>query len=1721
MFATGGYAQICECLNCPVGLPPAGLDTCYTREFILNIRGATNDNMADPFQGICAVNVHFRHNYVWSQEMYLVSPGGDTLRLTGPAMTSGYASSALSTWNITFIPNKFPGNPDPGFQEVWDNDQLWQVFQSYNGTYHVAEGDLDDIDSGPVNGQWKIIVVNCTEIESAQFLNFSIVFCDETGIDCDCQAYGGTLHEGEPLKICEGDPSLELVLQPMYLAGEPDTTVYGYTYILSFNDVIFQVADAFDLRTYPPGKYEICGLSYDLEDVDELPVPDGMLTIPDLKADLYSSEPAFCGDVSNRCLRIDIGVPAPEIVLDTTLCAGLCLPFGDTIYCETVSVRDTFRAFNGCDSIVELHLTVLPAVANFLHDTICKGDFVIIGNNFYTQTGVYTNLLTNPVTGCDSLIILDLFVVELNVQIAPPVTLNCFHATSPLNATGSMINVDDVGIQWMASQGGTLLAGETELFAVAGSGGIYTLTLQYMLNDSTVCVDADSVIVTADPIQPMLTGPHVFSFCSGSTVNINSMGYSDASGLGGTFTYFSAWPPDPGNIVGPLITPVAGDSLFVVYQVGNCVDTLRTDFVEVAAPFATLKTPIVICNDDAGGAFNTWINFDTLVLSANVVGAWANTDLAPVSGSFPLVNFAGVPGPQSYTFTWTSVNVSLPCTNIFRTVEIFVENCACPSVATTTPGPFCVDSENGWLPDFVVTSEPGIWSITSFPPGSAPAEIVGDSLLVQNRDTGHYHIKYTLSNPPPPGCPDTSAHWFVIYDPPFADILFKDTVCNDPGSGSYPLVLDLKDLVKGGDTSGVWSELDYTGIIPMDTRYDFTNVPPGEYRFYYTTGEDRWPCSPSSYTVAITVLDCACPSLEVIEIDTLCNDLPWVALSGYVVMGGDGYWELEPMHGSSNPPSIILPDTLQLFMAEPGIYHLKFTLTDSPGGLCEVSDSLTLNLKGAPFATVVERDTVCNSEGPFPEEIDFSDLVIAGDASGQWTDLQGSGAVGMLPTLSFSDVAPGNYTFLYSTSSAQPPCIDKNYATIITVLDCQCPQFENILACAGEGDIDLLQGQLPGLQVVWEWLSLPPGNNPALLDGQIVRTSNADPGLYQLLGVIQNAAGAVCPDSVVVELTLVNTDAPEVRDMVVMCNESGPFGPVELWLDSLIIQSVGGTWLDLDNSGASGVLPLLNFEGVVPGTYRFAYVQMGVPPCPARSDTVTIVVETCDCPVISLVPLDAVCIGDSFLYLPALLLHGPSGSWAVEPSGVGTVVGDTLFFSGLTGSIELTYTLDIPPPAGCDTSASIQFRMDAANQAGAATDTLHICAGEEQTFAFAGLLAGADSGGQWTSDSLPGVDPVSGHWIGKAPVVSGYYEVLYMVSNQSVCKADTAVVTVRVEELPAVQVGADQIFGCPPGTIVLGDPSAPTGPEYLYRWYLDSIEVGDQPILLVHEVGAYVLEVTRWPLGCRSLDSVRVLPAPGFPELAGITITQPDCQGLTGSVEVTLVSGGSLPYLYRINGQGWQVEGLFEGLAAGMYLLEVEDDLGCRADTTLLLQAAAAFTVDLGPDRTVTAGTLVDLTATLTGNPGSLQQVTWQPGNHTCSDCLTREILVQANMQVTVLVRNEAGCEASDTLFLFVQMDTARFFIPNAISPNSDGVNDVLMVFGNDELELIESMEVFDRWGNAIFSIQGLAPNQAVGGWDGTYKGLDLNPGVFVYQMKLLFRDGHRQLVKGEVSLMR
>ena len=114
----------------------------------------------------------------------------------------------------------------------------------------------------------------------------------------------------------------------------------------------------------------------------------------------------------------------------------------------------------------------------------------------------------------------------------------------------------------------------------------------------------------------------------------------------------------------------------------------------------------------------------------------------------------------------------------------------------------------------------------------------------------------------------------------------------------------------------------------------------------------------------------------------------------------------------------------------------------------------------------------------------------------------------------------------------------------------------------------------------------------------------------------------------------------------------------------------------------------------------------------------------------------------------------------------------------------------------------------------------------------------------------------------------------------------------------------------------------------------------------------------------------------------------------------------------------------------------------------------------------------------------------------------------------------KGGCIANDDIRVIVEK-TRHVFIPNIFSPNADGINDKLYIFGDSKVVKVKSFVIYDRWGEQVFEADDFVPDGQSGGWDGRFKDKYMNTQVVVYYALIQFNDGAVELYKGDITVSR
>lgn len=194
---------------------------------------------------------------------------------------------------------------------------------------------------------------------------------------------------------------------------------------------------------------------------------------------LFISDAYSCSD----SISFQINEPTQLVYSDTfSLCDGDSVFSGANFYSQQGVFVDTIISALGCDSIVTSNISIIPLSYSSVIDTVC---FIYEYNGItYTQSGIYTQVFTSS-NGCDSILTLDLNIKQVDTSI------NNFNPSFYANA------VVNASYQWLDCNAGfSLITGEVNQGYTAIQNGSYAVEVT-----QNGCVDTSSCYVVSDIVS--------------------------------------------------------------------------------------------------------------------------------------------------------------------------------------------------------------------------------------------------------------------------------------------------------------------------------------------------------------------------------------------------------------------------------------------------------------------------------------------------------------------------------------------------------------------------------------------------------------------------------------------------------------------------------------------------------------------------------------------------------------------------------------------------------------------------------------------------------------------------------------------------------------------------------------------------------------------------------------------------------------------------------------------------------------------------------------------------------------------------------------------------------------------------------------------------------------------------------------------------------------------
>ena len=521
-----------------------------------------------------------------------------------------------------------------------------------------------------------------------------------------------------------------------------------------------------------------------------------------------------------------------------------------------------------------------------------------------------------------------------------------------------------------------------------------------------------------------------------------------------------------------------------------------------------------------------------------------------------------------------------------------------------------------------------------------------------------------------------------------------------------------------------------------------------------------------------------------------------------------------------------------------------------------------------------------------------------------------------------------------------------------------------------------------------------------------------------------------------------------------------------------------GTWTLISGAGtitAAGS-PTTTITAVGAGSNVFMWT-ISNPPCPASTDTVTLI-NTGG-------PTTSVAGSNQTICATTTTLAGNTptvgtGLWTVV-SGTGTITTPTSPTSGLTGLGVGPNVFQWTISNGTCTPSSSTVTIT-----GVAAPTVSNAGPNQSICSTSTTLAGntpTTGSGTWTLVSGAGtITTPSSATSGVTGLGVGSTVFQWTISNVP-CPSSSSTVTITNSGGPGINTVSQTNVICNGGSTGTATVAGFGGTgSYTYLW---SGGAGTNASATGLVAATYTVTVTDGA-GCSSITLVTITqPA----AIAGSVSTTPATCGVSDGSATATASGGSGTLTYSWLPGGATTSSI-TAISSGTYTVTITDSLGCVYAVLATVGSVGGPTVNAGTNVTIISGTSTVLTGT--GSTGSTYS--WSPSSTlTCDTCATT-IASPTQTTTYTLTVTANGCSSFDTVTVFVEAECGELFVPNVFSPNNDGQNDVLKVYGNciTDFEFV----IFDRWGEKVFEIT----NPAIV-WDGRYNGKVLETGVFVYYL--------------------
>ena len=375
-------------------------------------------------------------------------------------------------------------------------------------------------------------------------------------------------------------------------------------------------------------------------------------------------------------------------------------------------------------------------------------------------------------------------------------------------------------------------------------------------------------------------------------------------------------------------------------------------------------------------------------------------------------------------------------------------------------------------------------------------------------------------------------------------------------------------------------------------------------------------------------------------------------------------------------------------------------------------------------------------------------------------------------------------------------------------------------------------------------------------------------------------------------------------------------------------------------------------------------------------------------------------------------------------------------------------------------------------------------------------------------------------------VLGGQFLPKVILEDQTGCQIPvTGIDTIFITK-SEVNFGASDSLFCDRGTVIFTDSTTSNGSINSYQWNFGdgTTSALQNPVHNYSSPGLYTVRlIVITTNGCSDTATktnyIRVVASP----IADISGNMPICmqQKLTFNGILLQPDTSKVKWYWDFgNGKTSIAQNPQPQLydTAGNYALRlvVTNSTGCAdtVDRTVIIYPLP--TVNAGPDKIIGVGFSVPINPT----GSTVVDYLWSPAaGLSCTNCYNTIASPKNTTAYTIKVTDSNGCKSKDEVTIIVVCNDKNVFIPNTFSPNNDGVNDWFFPRGTG-LFNIQSMRIFNRWGEMVFQKVNLFPNDQFSGWNGKYRGTLLKSDVYTYIIEIVCENSAILSYKGNITLL-